>query len=74
MLDKAIRSGREHRRPYRGAKAIDRSCRNHGDDPWDRDNRLHTRKKRKLQQEDEYEEYEECLSTQENGNMHRRGV
>ena len=60
MLDKAIRSGREHRRPYRGAKAIDRSCRNHGDDPWDRDNRLYQRKKREQQQQEEIEEYEEC--------------
>jgi len=29
-LDKAIASGKEHRKPYRGAKSIDASCRNHG--------------------------------------------
>lgn len=29
-LDKAIAHGKEKRKPYRGAKAIDRSCRNHG--------------------------------------------
>lgn len=29
-LDKAIENGREHRKPYSGAKAIDRTCRNHG--------------------------------------------
>lgn len=29
-MDKAIEHGKEHRKPYRGAKAIDRSCRNHG--------------------------------------------
>ncbi len=29
-LDKAIRKGAEHRRPYHGAKAIDHTCRNHG--------------------------------------------
>lgn len=33
-LDKAIKHGKEHRKPFRGAKAVDRSCRNHGDDPW----------------------------------------
>jgi len=29
-LDKAIASGKEKRKPYRGAKAIDYTCRNHG--------------------------------------------
>ncbi len=28
--DKAIASGQEHRKPYRGAKSIDRTCENHG--------------------------------------------
>lgn len=28
-LDKAIQHGKEKRRPYRGSKAIDTSCRNH---------------------------------------------
>lgn len=33
-LDKAIKHGKEKRKPYRGAKAVDKSCRNHGDCPW----------------------------------------
>ena len=33
-LDKAIESGKEMRKPYRKAKAIDPSCRNHGNCPW----------------------------------------
>lgn len=33
-LDKAIEHGKEKRRPYRGAKAVDSHCRNHGDCPW----------------------------------------
>ena len=33
-LDKAIEHGKEKRKPYRGAKAVDHSCRNHGDCPW----------------------------------------
>lgn len=41
MLDKAIASGKERRKPYRGAKAIDRSCRNHGGCVWCEGNRLH---------------------------------
>lgn len=39
MLDKAIEHGKEHREPYRGAKACDRSCRNHGSCNWCRNNR-----------------------------------
>lgn len=33
-LDKAIKHGKEHRKAYRGAKAVDPSCRNHGTCPW----------------------------------------
>ena len=29
-LDKSIQYGKEHRKPYRGVKAIDATCRNHG--------------------------------------------
>lgn len=32
-LDKAIEHGKEHRKPYHGAKAVDKSCRNHGNCP-----------------------------------------
>ena len=34
MLFKAIEHGKEKRKPYRGAKSFDRSCRNHGGCPW----------------------------------------
>lgn len=40
-LNKAIEHGKEHRKPYTGAKAIDCSCRNHGDCEWCKRNRLH---------------------------------
>lgn len=30
-LDKAIANGKEYRKPYKKAKAIDKCCRNHGD-------------------------------------------
>ena len=32
-LDKAIAHGKERRKPYRGAKAVDKTCRNHGGCP-----------------------------------------
>ena len=35
-LNKSITHGKEHRRPCRGAKAIAKSCRNHGDCEWSR--------------------------------------
>ena len=40
-LDKAIAHGKEHRKPYRGSKAIDSTCRNHGGCPWCEENRKH---------------------------------
>ena len=38
-LDKAIEHGKERRRPYRGSKAIDCTCRNHGSCAWCKNNR-----------------------------------
>ena len=38
-LDKAIEHGKEHRKPYTGAKAFTKSCRNHGSCPWCERNR-----------------------------------
>ena len=40
-LDKAIEHHKEKRKPYRGAKAIDCTCRNHGSCPWCVENRTH---------------------------------
>lgn len=40
-LNKAIAHGKEHRKPYIGAKSIDKSCRNHGGCPWCEGNRKH---------------------------------
>ena len=38
-LDKAIKHGKEKRKPYRGAKAVDSTCRNHGSCKWCESNR-----------------------------------
>lgn len=39
-LDKAIKSGKEHRKPYYGSRAFDCNCRNHGTCDYCRLNRL----------------------------------
>jgi DNA-directed RNA polymerase subunit RPC12/RpoP len=39
-LNKAINSNKEHRKPYKGAKSVDKECRNHGDCPYCESNRL----------------------------------
>jgi len=40
MLDKAIEHGKEHRKPYRGSKRFDCTCRNHGSCDYCLSNRL----------------------------------
>ena len=45
-MNKAIESGKEHRKQYRGSKAFDTSCRCHGGCPWCRGNRMHRTEKR----------------------------
>lgn len=44
-LDKAIEHGKEKRKPYTGAQAIDRTCRNHGTCEYCERNRLYQRLK-----------------------------
>lgn len=58
MLDKAIEHGKEHRKQYRGSKAVDKTCRNHGSDDWEKDNRLYraNRLEEKAKQDSEYVE------------------
>ena len=56
-LDKAIAHGKEHRKPYRGAQAIDSSCRPHGGCPWCESGRQHNTEKWKLIAEDTREQY-----------------
>ena len=45
-LDKAIEHNKEYRQPYRGSKAIDCTCRNHGSCDWCRENREYKNLKR----------------------------
>lgn len=51
-LDKAIEHGKEKRKPYRGSKAIDPTCRNHGGCEWCKENRTIKDIKKKQAMED----------------------
>lgn len=44
-LRKAIQHGKEHRKPWRGSKNFDKSCRNHGGCDFCKDNRLYSSNK-----------------------------
>jgi hypothetical protein len=55
---KAIQSGKEHRHPYYGAKAICMSCRNHGGCPTCYSNRTHKYKIREQKMLDKIREWE----------------
>ena len=54
-LDKAIKYGKEKRKPYHGGKACSTLCRNHGGCTWCESGRLHTHKKNELKGKDHYE-------------------
>lgn len=59
MMYKAIFYKKEKRKEYRGAKAIDCTCRNHGSCPWCKENRLHkfiiSKLRKSDSKEDDYE-------------------
>ena len=65
-LNKSIQHGKSHRKPYRGAKAIDSTCRNHGSCEWCHGNRTHKNDKRELAAEKELREY---VKRSENNNQ-----
>ena len=44
--NKAIKHGKERRRPYRGSRRFDHSCRNHGGCGYCRGNRLYAASRR----------------------------
>lgn len=57
-LEKAIEHGKEKRRPYRGAKRVDVSCRNHGDCPICKSDRLYNSLRRLIEASDREREFE----------------
>ena len=56
-LEKAIKHGKEHRKSYYGAKAVDQTCRNHGSCPWCMGNRLYYRRKLEQAASDSVKDY-----------------
>jgi hypothetical protein len=56
-LDKAIKHGKEKRKPYRGAAAWDSHCRNNNYCSWCRSNRTHKNKKKEISCEDQEIDY-----------------
>lgn len=57
MLNKAIIHGKEHRKPYRKAKAFDTSCRNHGSCDYCKSNRMHSFDVERIKAEDKVRDY-----------------
>lgn len=60
-LDKAIASGKEHRKPYQGGKAYCQSCRNHGGCTWCLSNRTHKYNKKIEAMKLEEKEFEQKI-------------
>jgi hypothetical protein len=58
-LDKAIKSGKEHRKEYRKPKSIDATCRNHGTSPYCRSGRKHKETKANLSFAEQLQEWRE---------------
>lgn len=59
--EKAIKSGKEHRKPFRGSKVWDCSCRNHGSCSYCLSNRMHSHRKNRMKldgQEAEFVDHE----------------
>lgn len=57
-LDKAIKYGKEKRKLYYGAKAIDCSCRNHGTCEYCKSNRLYQFNKELQKSVDKMKDFE----------------
>jgi hypothetical protein len=56
-LDKAIKHGKEKRKPYRKSKAFDSTCRNHGSCSYCEGNRLVQRKKAEEEADSKLDEF-----------------
>ncbi len=71
-LDKAIKHGKEHRKPYRSlAKSIDPSCRNHGSCPWCLGNRMHKHVKKQQKMDDSIKDFRDLELYYEQYKMER---
>jgi hypothetical protein len=52
-----VLSGKEHREKYQKSKAIDATCRNHGDSAYCKHNRLHSNYIRRLIADEQLKDY-----------------
>ncbi len=59
-LDKAIKHNKEHRKQYRGSKALDCTCRNHGSCSYCESNRTIFDKKARMKVEGQEDEWFGC--------------
>ena len=57
-LDKAIQHGKEHRKEYRHAQAVDKTCRNHGSCPYCLKNRMYQANKENEKAKDKERDFE----------------
>lgn len=65
-LDKSIIHGKEKRKMYRGSKAIDCTCRNHGSCDWCLQNRKHKFRDKNFDAIDDYYSELSCLNNEDN--------
>ena len=72
-LDKAIEYGKEYREQYRGSKAIDKTCRNHGGCDWCNGNRQHKNRKREQAMKDREEENNEEVGKSMTNLLYKKG-
>lgn len=56
-FDKNYPNRKDRRKPYNGAKNVDRSCRCHGGCSYCNSNRQYTTSKRKAQADNDFKEY-----------------
>lgn len=66
-LDKAIKHGKEHRKPYYGSKSFDKSCRNHGGCEWCEENRKYKYIKKEQKMLDRLKEMQYNKDTETEG-------
>jgi hypothetical protein len=57
-LDKAIEHGKEKRKPYKGSKRFDRSCRNHGNCGYCKNDRTFEHKRKSFAAQDQIDSNE----------------
>lgn len=62
-LNKSIKSGKEHRKPYRGSKAFDHTCRNHGTCKWCESNRKVRFRRREESSKDQLKDLDDSSKT-----------